>query len=78
METIGVNSLDTNEALIKQATGLDEAKRIELLSKITEERAKLLALSKELREYLEVYGKIDWKKVADEAYTLYRGLRDAK
>jgi hypothetical protein len=78
MEDIGVNSLDTIATLVENATGLDPAQKQALLAKVSAEREKLLTLHKEITGLLESYGDIDWKTLANDAYEMYKKLRDEK
>ena len=78
MEDIGVGALDTVTELISNATGLDPVKKAELLRKAAEEKAKLLELSKTLRDLLSTYGSVDWQKVATDAYDMYIKYRSGK
>ena len=78
MEDIGVSALDTVEELVSNATGLDAVKKAELLRKVADERKKLTELSGALRDLLITYGSVDWHKVADSAYELYKKYRSGK
>jgi len=78
MEDIGIGALDTVAELVKNSTGLDAVKKAELLRKVADEKVKITDLGEALRKLLDTYGTVEWHKVADDAYYLYKKYRSSK
>lgn len=76
MEDIAIGAFDSFEEVIKNAQGLDPAKKDEILSLAKEERDKFMTILSELRGFITAYGSIEWRELAEHAYELYKKIRD--
>jgi len=67
----GLNLFDSFKALIEQSN-LTEGAKAKLLDDLKNERIKFTDLSSELRKYIESFGSVDYQKLAQDLYALYR------
>lgn len=75
LDTQFQDTIDSLRKIVENATGIDEAKRVQLLASIDKTEEFRVENVDALRQYLESLGSLDYKQLFEQLYADYKEIR---